>query len=193
MRLIPGENLDPDDGYGGLMRLDGRSRRPGLAHEEIALWLGHASAERVGSAAAVESIPAALWATITIEAERALRNAAREAQSRATLAGRLNAAARQPFLLPTRRTRLAAYAAALRARHRPPPAAAAPVPLTLLVPYHTWLAWELAACEDGLVVRDWVQAMLEEAPAGRRLWEAAAAERAQTLAEWIAASAGAGS
>lgn len=183
LRLIPGEGRRLDEGKDP-MRLHARSRRPGLAHEELDLTLDCSTAERV--VRETDGLPPPLWAVIAIESERALHAAARPDESHGTLARRLDWAARRTTPNPSRRTQLTAYAAALRQ----PPATAQPAavtrPLALLVPYHTLFAWDIAADQDGVSLADWARGRLAAVVMGRRLWEAAAAEAGQMLAEWVA-------
>lgn len=183
LRLIPGEGRRLADDTGP-MRLHARSRRPGLAHEELDLSLDRSTAERVVRRTA--GLPPPLWAVIAIESERALGAATRADESDAVLARRLDWAARRTTPNPRRRTQLAAYAAALRQ----PPATSQPAPartpLGLLVPYHTLLVWDIAADQDGVSLANWARARLAAVEMGRPLWEAAAAEAGQMLAEWVA-------
>jgi hypothetical protein len=167
------------------MRLDARSRRPGLAHEEFNLCLDLPHAERACHMAAAEGLPLPLWVVIAIESQRALR-AARPDESPGAVASRLDWAARRPPRQVRRATRLAAYAAVLRC----PPRTVQPMrvasELPLLVPYHTFLAWEIAAEDDEVALNDWALAQLAAAGTRRPLWEAASAEAGQMLAEWVA-------
>lgn len=183
LRLIPGEGHRLEDDTTP-MRLDARSRRPGLAHEELGLSLDRSTAERV--VRQTDGLPPPLWAVIAIESERALGAATRPGESDAVLARRLDWTARRTTPNPRRRTQLAAYAAALRR----PPATAQPAPVTtplaLLVPYHTLLAWEIAGDQDSVSLADWARARLATVEMGRCLWEAAAADAGQMLAEWVA-------
>lgn len=185
LRLIAGESR-PVRGAQGPMRLDMRSRRPGLAHEELDLVLDSSAAGRLAGEATSDGLPSPLWAVIAIESERALCAAAPTDWARRELCRRLDSAARLSVLEPRRDTRLDAYAAALR--HSPAPAHYAGVTtrLTLLVPYHTLLAWEVAADHDGIPLLDWAHSQLVAVGPGRPLWEAAAAESGQTLGEWVA-------
>lgn len=165
------------------IRLDSRTRRPGLAHEQLELSLHRPAAQRLASLRATDRLPAPLLAVIAIESERALGAAASEKP--AVLARRLDWAARRAAPACVRRSQLAAYAAALR-DPEVCEAGREAAELELLVPYHTLLAWEIAAAEAQLPLRDWARAQLVAAGSGRRLWEAAAADRGETLGEWVA-------
>jgi hypothetical protein len=79
--------------------------------------------------------------------------------------------------------RLAAWASALRradSRSEPLEDAA----IRLLVPYHTVVAWRQQARSLSCSVAGWAREVLLSGPRGRHLWEAAAAERGQTMPEW---------
>jgi len=183
LRLIAGDRPDPPVSVVPL-QLEARARRPGVAHEEIQLVLDLPATRAIHRVATIEPLPIGLLAVIGIESERALQVAARDADA-AALSRRLDWTARRGLPLCRRSTRLAAYAAALRAPQSIEAEVLGPT-LDLLVPFHTLLAWEIAATAAGLPLNDWACARLEVAGAGRRLWEAAAAERGQMLAEWVA-------
>jgi hypothetical protein len=182
LRLIAGEAV-PFDDDGAPMLLGPRSRRPGLAHEDVALDLDQALAERCAGAAALEGLPTPLWAVIAIESERALRLTCADTDL-AAAATRLHALARTGRHGSAEGTRLGAWAAALRLAHRTSPEVDRP--LRLLVPYHTLLSWRSAASDAELGLQEWAIRILADPPSGRGPWEAAAAEQASTLAEWIA-------
>ncbi len=172
------------------LRLGSRSRRPGVAHEELELRLGSCACAAFANAAH-DRLPLPLWALIAIESERALHAAAPSELARSELAARLDWVARMPPSDAPRETRLRAWAVALRCPPDPP-RDATPTPgvvLELIVPYHTLLAWELAADRTGAPLLEWARFRLASASRGRALWEAAAAEAGCTLGEWIALSA----
>jgi hypothetical protein len=168
------------------MRLDLRCRRPGLAHEELDLALDSSTATRIAGDASREGVPSPLWAAIAIESERALCAAARTDRARRELRLYLDSAARQSGLGAQGDRRLEAYATALRQATARTRDASATTCLTLLVPYHTLLAWEIAADHEDTPLLDWARSRLLAVGPGRPLWEAAAAERGQTLGEWVA-------
>ena len=190
LRLIDGEGQGAHGGRAA-MQLDVRSRRPGVAHEEIELHCIGAAAAAACAGAAYDRLPVPLWSLIAIESERALQAAAPDDPARSKLAARLDWVARMPPPDVPRETRLHAWAVALRC---PPDSLCygSPTPevtLELIVPYHTLLAWELAANRVGLPLTEWACISIAGAGLGRRLWEAAAAEAGCTLGEWIALSA----
>lgn len=170
--------------------MDSRSRRPGVAHEELELPLG-SCASAVAANAARERLPLPLWALIAIESERALQAVASSERARSEVANRLDWVARMPPSHASRETCLRAWACALRCPPDPPydVAPTACVAIDLLVPYHTLFAWELAADHAGAPLLEWARSRLASASRGRALWEAAAAEAGCTLGEWIALSA----
>ena len=154
------------------------SLRPGLAHETVELELPPTATVIVAELAALDGLPVGLWAALAVESERARGDADAAALDEAAL----DPAPRAPYP-----TQLTVYAAALRAARPVEPVRA---PIAMPVPYHTLLAWSHAA-EGSLLA--WICALLERMPRRRHLWEAAAAERGQTLAEWVAMRAVAGS
>jgi hypothetical protein len=177
LRLIDGEGRGAP-GVSARMRLDVRSRRPGVAHEEL-------------ENAAHDRLPLPLWVLIAIESERALHAAASSELGRSELAARLDWVARMPPSDVSRETRLRAWAVVLRCPTDPPrDVAPAPgVAIDLLVPYHTLFAWKLAADRAEVPLLEWARSRLASASRGRALWEAAAAETGCTLGEWVALSA----
>jgi hypothetical protein len=162
--------------------------RPGIAHDGVTMRLDSALAGAVERAAASEGLPTPLWAALVIESERALKVLARDAGIDATaLEQALNVAAlRPPDPLPAQRgRRLVRYALALRDPE--PRGAHSPRPrLTVAVPHHTFVAWELAAASEQESLADWAEAHLTRLPAQRARWESAAAQAGQTLGEWMA-------
>ena len=176
LTVLPG-GLEPMDTP---FVLDHRSRRPGMAHETVELELPATATVIVSELAALDGLPVGLWAAIAVESERARVAVGGDAD-------RLDAAARWTAPAAPFPTRLTAYAAALRAAHARDPVRA---PIAMPVAYHTLLAWSRAA--EGSMLA-WICAQLEVIPRRRHLWEAAAAERGQTLAEWVAIRTAAGS
>jgi hypothetical protein len=152
--------------------------RPGVAHERVKLELPPTPTVILCELAALDGLPVGLWAALAVESERVRGDADADTLDEAAL--EIGPPAPYP-------TRLTDYAAALRAArpHRPVRA-----PIVMPVAYHTLLAWSHAA--DGSLLT-WVCGLLERMPRRRHLWEAAAAERGQTLAEWVAIRTAAGS
>jgi hypothetical protein len=189
LRLIAGEGRDTL-GACAAVSLDMRSRRPAIAHEELELPLGSSAATAVAGAAH-DRLPTPLWAVIAIESERVLEAVTPFGSVRTELAARLDTAARLSVPVGRCETRLHAWAAALRSPPHQPRQAnpLASMTLDLVVPYHTLLAWNLAAERSELELTDWAQSLLTVARNGRALWEATAAEAGCTLAEWMTLSA----
>jgi hypothetical protein len=184
LRLIVGEGRPAEAGVAAIS-LGERSRRPGLAHEELGLELDRPTAVHVGRHAARERLPVALWAVIAIESERALFAVAPGDGARMKLIEHLDAVAGDTAEATLPNTRLDAYAYALRGSYVAAPSA----PLTrlsLLVPYHSLRAWQIAADCDEIALDEWARRGLLAARPGRASWEAAAALCGQTLGEWIA-------
>jgi hypothetical protein len=182
LRLIAGGRA-PGSSPAPPLRLDASARRPGVAHERLELHLDAPASTTISRLLVADRLPIALLAVIAIESERALHAAARGRDAGALARGLDWAARRAPP--PRRCTQLDAYAAALR-RAELPTREPSPGRVELLVPYHTLVAWEIAAEAASMRLTEWACARLAETGAGRRLWEAAAAERGEMLAEWIA-------
>ncbi len=152
--------------------------RPGMAHEIVELELPPTATVIVCELAALDGLPVGFWAALAVESERARGHAD---------AAVLDEAAREIAPPAPYPSRLTAYAAALRAARPTEPVRE---PIAMPVAHHTLLAWSHAA-EGSLLA--WFCAQLERIPRRRHLWEAAAAERGQTLAEWVVTRAVAGS
>jgi hypothetical protein len=169
--------------------LSHRPARPGLAHCELVLALEPSLCEAAIAAAAADAQLVEIWAAWVIESERLLAVLA----DRGELAEELDRlAARAPASTPGGAVRLREYAAQLRIRSAAPRSAAASGEgegLVVLVPDASRTAWRRAAIEADLTLDAWVTERLRELPRGRALWEAAAAERGESLAEWILAQA----
>jgi hypothetical protein len=159
--------------------------RPGVAHEVLVVHLPDGMSVDLGRSAAEEGLMAEHWATLVIESERVLRAASGNRRAE-DLAVELSARARdpQPATLTRRARRLAGYARSLRAA-RPTEPLMARDNLSLAVPYHCLLAWEREATAGGSTVERWATELLTGLPAGRILWEAAAAESGAMLDGWV--------
>lgn len=172
---------------GGPLRLNARARRPGIAHEELTLPLDEFTRRAVRQGAARDRLPAALWVVLVGESTRALSRLAEISSATVSeIAQALDARAARPPATP-RDDRLAAWACALRDAQAAPELADRA--LTLLVPYHSAIAWHAHARTLESSVAGWLRPALMAAGPARHLWEAAAAERGQTMAEWCAAEA----
>jgi len=166
--------------------------RPGTAHFELVVEVSRSLVEDVRQRAAQEGLKPETWAGLVIESERALRLVA---SPRGQLLEHLNACACRPKVAtPGGAKRLTEFARALRLAPGHSPALvrtlqSAAGRLLVLAPYCSMTSWRWAAIDANLSLEEWVTAMLAEVPTGRPLWEAAAAERGETLAEWILAQA----
>jgi hypothetical protein len=192
LRVLAGGSAETVEAYRpGPFELAVNPVRPGIAHDCLKLTLDPALAAGVERAAAAEGLPTPLWVLLVIESERALLALSRDTGiDAALLEASLNGAAMHPLgALPAQRSRrLVRYALALS--DRGPRAVESPRSrVTVAVPHHTFVAWELAAASEGQALPDWATAHLTRLPPQRPLWEAAAAQAGQTLAEWIACQA----
>lgn len=188
LRAVRGDLGGRATRVGGPVLLTSRARRPGLAHEEVHVPLDDLSRRVVQRAAARDALPPALWATFVVESARAIEVISGACGASAEVVPRAldkRAAERSPS---PGEDRLTAWARALRGGASRPEALAEGR-LCLLVPYHTTIAWRQHARSRGCSVAGWARGALLVAPARRHLWEAGAAERGQTLAEWVAQAA----
>ena len=187
LRLLEGgENVAVDSYTPAGFELRVQPMRPGMAHERLNLVLDPERARAVAGAAEADGVPVELWAGITIESERALRATSQDfGVDRKELEALLATAAKEhvPIVLAHGR-RLAAYSRALR-RQSLGAASGMQVTMTALVPYHSLVAWETQAGRAGERLEVWASGLLDAIPSGRVIWEATAAQRGQTLGEWI--------
>lgn len=183
----PSGAFDPEP-----LDLTQRPTRPGLAHSELLVDLGPELGSRAGAAAAADGQPLALWAAWVIESERVLGEIA---GSGAALAAELDRLAERPGTpTPGGATRLAEYATQLRrtllvASSPARPSGDPPGSLRVLLPDASLTSWRRAAIAAAQALDEWAAGRLGTLPRRRALWEAAAAERGETLAEWILAQA----
>lgn len=167
--------------------------RPGVTQTEIELQVGTELMEAASQAATEEGLSVSVWIGFVIESERAVRQACGENREIDELRERLDGMARElnpP--IPGAATRLAEFGRALRNAAMAPTQGSAmggnlrtPARLSARVPYQAVTAWRLAAIENGQPVNAWAIKHLQRLPRGRFRWEAAAAERGETLAEWV--------
>lgn len=186
MRLIEGDGRD-ELAAAAPFRLHAEARRPGLAHEVLVVRFEAPALADLARAAAREGVPLALWAALGIESERALEAVVPPGR-RADAVSALDAAARGVRLPGVAATRLEAYAEALRGCV---PGKPEPVPdgrLRLYVPYHSIVAWTLAAQHGAEDLEPWLRTRLARLPVARHRWEAAAGAQGATLGEWVSAS-----
>jgi hypothetical protein len=162
-------------------------QRPGDLCDRIELRLPPAAIARI---AAQSRIPPGLWLTIAIEAKRVLgayppdAGSDLEARLDEAASGRIDAAVSRA---PARALR--AYADALRCGSGTE--TQDPEGLIVLTPSQAMsTAWEDHGRRRGAPLGRWLAEEAVSVLVGRVEWEAAAAERGQSLAEWIYLSAG---
>jgi hypothetical protein len=186
LRLLPplAEKVDVYEPMpeGGDFSLQLQPQRPGDLCDWIELELASDAAARIAERA---RIPVGLWLAIAIEAKRVLgaygpgAEADLEAQLDHAARARIDAAVCRA---PARALR--AYADALRAGSEPVAEEARGL-LVLTPPQAMSTSWEHHARPAGLTLGTWLAREAGSDLAGRVDWEAAAAERGQSLAEWI--------
>jgi hypothetical protein len=166
--------------------------RPGVTHVDIKLELPIDLAHGAHDLAAMEGVPSAVWVALVIESERAVRQARGEDSDAEELRDRLDELAKTPAApVPGGALRLGAFGKALRhagpgAGPRPGrPVTLHPQRMTARAPYQALTVWRAAAIGDGRRLDEWAAERLRPLPRGRFLWEASAAERGETLAEWV--------
>jgi hypothetical protein len=162
-------------------------QRPGELCESLSIELPPGALSHAERHARAAQLPLALWLVITIEAERALGAAASAAgvqpDELALAADTAARAARRYDVGPAETRRLASYATALRVGTSDSTAKAAKTSVTLRLSHLLLARWALTAAEADVSLGEWA-AGLSLVP-GRERWEAAAAEDAQPLAEWL--------
>jgi hypothetical protein len=167
--------------------------RPGVTHTEVELQVGVELAEAASRVAIEEGLSIPVWIGFVVESERAVEQACSDKREIDELRGCLDRMARASSPpIPGGATRLAEFGKALRnVGETPPQRSAARLDLrtaakiSARVPYQVVTAWRLAAIESGQPVDAWAIDHLRRLPRGRFRWEAAAAERGETLAEWV--------
>lgn len=192
LRILEGGSTQTVDAYRpSQFDLGVHPVRPGVAHDGLTLALDSALASGVERAAAGEGLPTPLWAALVIESERALHTLARDTATDTRILERaLEDSALCAFdVLPALRgRRLVRYALAL-CDLRPRATRTPQRQLTLAVPHHTLVAWELAATAEQQALTQWAEGHLRRLPSDRARWESAAAKAGQTIGEWIAVQA----
>jgi hypothetical protein len=162
-------------------------QRPGELCESLSIELPLTVFSAAISHARAVRLPLALWLVITIEAERALGAAASaagvEPEDVAHAADTAARAVRRYDVGPAETRRLASYATALRAGTSDSTATAAKTRVTLRLSHLLLARWALTAADADVSLGEWA-AGLSLVP-GRERWEAAAAEDAQPLGEWL--------
>jgi hypothetical protein len=155
-------------------------------------------AATVGELARSEGLREDAWIGLAIESERAVRLAAATEADAAQLRQQLDELAQKRSVpIPGGPVRLTNFSAALRQlggknEARPAATMIATSEETVLrasLPYQSVGAWRRYAIESSQSLDAWAIEHLEELPRNRFLWEATAAERGETLVEWVLAQA----
>src|SRR4051794_14710583 len=94
LRLVPCDGRDEPDPVVRHEALTARSRRPGLAHEELVIAPAPEVQSWLVPAAAADGIPAELWAMLVIESERVLLHLDDDPEGRLSVASALDEHAR---------------------------------------------------------------------------------------------------
>jgi hypothetical protein len=170
--------------------------RPSVTHVDIELELPIDLARGADELAAEEGLATTVWVALVIESERAVRRACGNDSQADELRDRLDELARTPVApVPGGAARLGAFGKALRGAGSDAgplpkrPVAIHPERLSARAPYQALTAWRDAAIGEGQRLDEWAAERLRWLPRGRFLWEASAAERGETLAEWVLAQA----
>jgi hypothetical protein len=168
--------------------------RPGVTQTELKLQVSRRLAMAVGDLARSEGLREDAWIGLVVESERAVRLAAATDVDAAHVRQQLDAqAAYRAMPVPGGPVRLAKFADALRQlagghNSRISILATADkeeITLKASLPYQSIAAWRRSAIESGQSLDAWAAERLEKLPKGRHLWEAAAVERGEGLAEWV--------
>ncbi len=187
LRLLEGEQIARDAFRSRQFSLALQQQRPGELCETVRPTWRPDQLERGRQHAADAGVPLGLWLTLTVEAERALAEAAElhnllqnVLATHADQTASLHSVSR---VLPIAARRLAEYAAALRVGDDRLRARDERSSVALDVPHTTLAAWALSATATGMRVEEWVGQ--QELPPGRHMWEAAAAEAGLQLDGWL--------
>jgi hypothetical protein len=169
-----------------------QATRPGVSHLEIDFDAPTVLAEAVRTIAAEEGLPDDVWVGLVIESERAVEVPCPDGSTEDFRGHLDDLASTSGAPVPGGAARLGEFGKALRAaasRPRQSQGSRLPVTersqLTAKVPYQALTAWRRAAIEHAQPFDTWAVERLEPLPRARFLWEATAAERGETLAEWV--------
>ncbi len=184
LRLIEGSAPAEDEfpvnhGISAAIRLC----RPGVAQAPQLVRLDDGTARHVERMAAGAGVPAELWASVAIEAARAVGSVARALGMSCATVARLIDEVELPTM-GSDQSEIGFYALDLAAR-QPRPARAARRDLTLAVPTHMLLSWRLAAKAADETTELWALRQLSSRPPTRIHWEASAAGAGLSLGEFV--------
>jgi hypothetical protein len=167
-----------------------------VTHVDIELKLPIDLVRAADELAAKEGLATAVWVALVIESDRAVRRACGDELQADELRERLDELARAPEAsVPGGAARLGAFGKALRSARSNGgplprrPLAIHPERVCARAPYQALTAWRDAAIGERQRLDEWAAERLRRLPRGRFLWEASAAERGETLAEWVLAQA----
>jgi hypothetical protein len=189
MKLVLVENENPSEGpfEAPPFSLLAQPQRPGELCESLVLELPSPAFARAERYARAARLPLALWLAIAIEAERALAAAVAatgvDAEDLARAADDAARAVRRYDIGPLETRRLASYAAALRAGMAGGWATPVKSGAALRLPHLLLARWTFTAADLDMSLGKWAAGLSLEP--GRERWEAAAAETAQPLSEWL--------
>jgi hypothetical protein len=173
--------------------LDAQPQRPGELTVTVVVALERAARRSVAWGAASERLPADLWLTIAIEAQRCLSLASEligvPAEQLADELDRTAAQSKETGDGHPALARLRAYAEALREGRGADAETVVPASLPLNPGVHVAAAWAAQAGRMGATVEQWASDASNSLPPGRAAWEAASAAEGQPLAEWTLAQA----
>jgi len=194
LRLVETAPPAPDAFEVPAVDLRKRPTRPGVTQAELTLRVSQHLAMAVGDLARSEGLREDAWIGLAIESERAVGQAAATESDAELLRGHLDTQAKERAMpIPGGPVRLNKFAVALRelgGTHNSSVSVLAAAGddgavLKASLPYQSVGAWRRCAIESGQSLDAWAAERLVEPPRGRLLWEAAAAERGETLVEWV--------
>jgi hypothetical protein len=171
-----------------------RPQRPGELTAVIVIEIDDASRQHIAASARSAGVPAALWLTIALEAQRSLKQALFLAGgTEDSLIAALDDAAAQAMASVERASeafspslaQLRNYATALTTGGSGDGDVMVGTSVPLSPTLHVAAAWALEAHHLGIDAAEWASARTATQPVGRLAWEAASAAHGQTLAEWV--------
>jgi hypothetical protein len=194
LRLLQSSPVRPNPFDLPAVDLEACPTRPGMTHSKIELRTHEGLALAAGDLAEAEGLREDCWIGLAIESERAVLQAAGDEAESSLIRFQLDELARSPSVpVPGAPIRLMRFAAALRQLEGQQrvrvagraDAAERDVTLGVTIPYQSVGAWRRSAIEAGQTLDFWAAERLRELPQRRVLWEATAAERGESLAEWV--------
>jgi hypothetical protein len=186
LRALPGDQLGREAVLASLPTLESQPFRPGEVPRLLVVDLDRVVSERLDAEAADLGLPRELWLRIAVEASRLLRRAAHLlGVARNEVIRYVEERSRALNLTTMEAARYDAYAKQIR-QGRGSGRRRAPVSrLSIPIPESMVTAWSIDAAADSQTLEEFVNARALDAPAGAASWEAASAERGQSLGEWM--------